>query len=685
MGENDEKRRLKETLDYIVKDPSIYRAEKENIIINAGALTCAIAAVQPLPGWDIFFLTPIQVIMVTYLCKVKGNPYEEADVMEILKNLIAVIGWGFLSQQGIIALYKTIIPFAGAVTTIPLVYAWTFALGKAASFVIDAKENDNVVSKEMIKKLAKEEQERASKEKNGFSLKDAKAEWERVCNQANEYGDYIKRTTAGDLETIILSSESFSNDEKNAINNLFQKRKKYIGERYKEKYNNIIIEEHTLALMTIIGSEILNRKIEPLLADVNFEMTGIKGLTQISKSEFEICRDFGRVHIFVDNNYNRHITDIKFAEDINDEAIRDTRKVFESDVIQLINEGFNKIGSQINVIHNTVTETQELILLGFEGLEKKFLEQRTDNPSGAMDCLEQRSKLIKDICTQYPTVQINYNTIVPLSLMKMDYFSETKLRVFLKNVSDGQYREKFLSKEQRGNTFVYTAECEFGEYTAYKKDGKVYIVSIDIEPKYLITEAVDFLESRPQNNTKTFYNKEIFKEFRRLVKEAKENIYIISPWIGSYAVGIYKDGNHVRKTNNPEKIGGQYIDLLKEKEGVEIFIKYGIYNEKDESGTLSEGDRLENSRKIIRHIGDELKGKGIHFSADETNTHIKAMVVDDKVCFIGSCNLLSFYSTYNKGALDTRSEYMIETEDRNIINDIKEFCMNSTISHDETV
>lgn len=98
-------------------------------IIQVTALTCAVVAAQPIPFADIVILTPIQLVMMTALNKVLGNPFEDSSLKEILASLIGVVGWGTLAQHTILGLYKTVIPFLGAVTTMPLVYASTVALG----------------------------------------------------------------------------------------------------------------------------------------------------------------------------------------------------------------------------------------------------------------------------------------------------------------------------------------------------------------------------------------------------------------------------------------------------------------------------------------------------------------------------------------------------------------------------
>ena len=144
---------LKETLDNIADDFSVPQEKRVQRIIHAGSITCAIVAAQPIPFADIFILTPLQVAMVTYINRALGNPVDGNRIEEIVKYVGGVVAWGFLSQQLIILLYKTILPFLGAVTTIPLVYAATYGLGYAAKAVLEAKKQSQTVSEDELRRI----------------------------------------------------------------------------------------------------------------------------------------------------------------------------------------------------------------------------------------------------------------------------------------------------------------------------------------------------------------------------------------------------------------------------------------------------------------------------------------------------------------------------------------------------
>lgn len=71
---NAKSQSLWQTLDALIKDPSIPEQNKLNIIIHLTALTCALVAVQPIPFADLFILSPIQVVMVIALSQYLSVP-----------------------------------------------------------------------------------------------------------------------------------------------------------------------------------------------------------------------------------------------------------------------------------------------------------------------------------------------------------------------------------------------------------------------------------------------------------------------------------------------------------------------------------------------------------------------------------------------------------------------------------
>ena len=109
---------------------------------------CAAVAVQPIPFADIFVLTPLQAYMGTRIAKIRNY---ELSFDTIYREIILVLGLGYLAQQTAIGLYKTVIPFLGGFTTIPLVFILTYAIGQVMDFYVKAKKDKRVIDKEELK------------------------------------------------------------------------------------------------------------------------------------------------------------------------------------------------------------------------------------------------------------------------------------------------------------------------------------------------------------------------------------------------------------------------------------------------------------------------------------------------------------------------------------------------------
>ena len=135
--------------------------EKSDKIIHLFCATCGAVATQPLPGFDIFFLTPIQFYMATRLSAIHDISLKKATMWEILTDIGKVVGLGFLAMHLTVAGYKTIIPFFGNVSTVPMVYGMTYAIGRILNemYIRRSKNKDQMTNKEikeMFKKLKKE-------------------------------------------------------------------------------------------------------------------------------------------------------------------------------------------------------------------------------------------------------------------------------------------------------------------------------------------------------------------------------------------------------------------------------------------------------------------------------------------------------------------------------------------------
>ena len=166
--------KLKGEYFQIESNDTLSTEQKVSRIINYTAAACAAIAIQPIPFADFFILTPIQAYMGTRLAAIYGIKIKEQKATEIVKQIGGTVGLGVLAQQLVIGAYKTVIPFLGAVTTIPLVYGMTFAIGKVMQCYFKARSEGRELTDREMKNIWKESFKKGKKqgEANKDSIKD---------------------------------------------------------------------------------------------------------------------------------------------------------------------------------------------------------------------------------------------------------------------------------------------------------------------------------------------------------------------------------------------------------------------------------------------------------------------------------------------------------------------------------
>ena len=299
-----EKKKLTFILNSIIEDPSIPQEKKVALIIHTTSLICGVIAAQPIPFADVFVLTPIQLVMVTYLNKAIGNPYEKSKMNEILTSLLAIMGWGVLAQQLILGAYKTIVPFVAGITTIPLVYGATYALGTGAKILIEAKKNDIKVAEDELKKIIS----LAKKEKGSISLTRIKSEIANLNQNAKEF-EYYKNNLQCIEEKLLdfgIYDIAKSRDEiiLNAnIGLVYQRRYDLIDERVYSKYKNLAFSSHVKNILALLPPNLLLGEVEKVIGQMNYDISKLPASKPNKNSRIrEISTDFGIIYIIIQGN-----------------------------------------------------------------------------------------------------------------------------------------------------------------------------------------------------------------------------------------------------------------------------------------------------------------------------------------------------------------------------------------------
>ena len=166
-----ERSNLFKAINKILNNDKLNQEEKARMIIHATGVACGIIALQPLPFADIVILTPIQAVMFVGIGKVYGFDIGVDRAKEIVGEVIGVIGMGLIAQHAVIGLYKTILPFAGGLFTVPLVWAFTFGMGRVGIYYFERRSQGKDIDKDEMRRVFKQGQKEGKKEKKTYGSK----------------------------------------------------------------------------------------------------------------------------------------------------------------------------------------------------------------------------------------------------------------------------------------------------------------------------------------------------------------------------------------------------------------------------------------------------------------------------------------------------------------------------------
>ena len=190
----------------------------EKLLLRFSAI-CAAVAIQPIPFADIFVLTPIQLYMGKLIGEARGYKF---TLSQIYKEILALIGLAFLAQQTAIGLYKTVLPFLGAITTIPLVFILTYTIGKVMDFYFVSKTQGKKVTKDdlmnVFKQAKKDAKKKFTKEEIKQKTREAKEEMKNFKPKTTEFiQKNIDELAVISVISKLRSGEKIITEEENII------------------------------------------------------------------------------------------------------------------------------------------------------------------------------------------------------------------------------------------------------------------------------------------------------------------------------------------------------------------------------------------------------------------------------------------------------------------------------------
>ena len=166
--------KIKSEITDIESRTDISDEQKVSRITHIACATCAGVAVQPIPFADIFVLTPIQAYFGTRIAAIRGVPVRESEVIDVIKEIVGIIGMGVIAQQLAIGVWKIVTGGLGGFLTVPLVYGLSYAIMKVIDAYYLAKARKSKLTDKQMKKIWRQAfQEGKKKGESETSNKDA--------------------------------------------------------------------------------------------------------------------------------------------------------------------------------------------------------------------------------------------------------------------------------------------------------------------------------------------------------------------------------------------------------------------------------------------------------------------------------------------------------------------------------
>lgn len=142
------------------------REEKIDQIRQIACGACAAIAVQPIPFADIFILTPVQGYFGSRVAAIHRVPVSDAQVLDLVKEVVGLVGLGVVAQQLAIGLWKLVTGGLGGIVTVPLVWTLTYGVMTVVDHYYRAKARGVQLSKEKMREIFEQARKEGKEQHN---------------------------------------------------------------------------------------------------------------------------------------------------------------------------------------------------------------------------------------------------------------------------------------------------------------------------------------------------------------------------------------------------------------------------------------------------------------------------------------------------------------------------------------
>ena len=325
------------------------------------------------------------------------------------------------------------------------------------------------------------------------------------------------------------------------------------------------------------------------------------------------------------------------------------------EIKELVIESNCNLSEQIEKTKEDISEQISNVMSVLREIDDKLYHSILQgNQKDVCDLLQEKVNHIAEIIQRYDNIQIEQNVIITLAFINHPD-ADKYIEDFLNDIISENYKNNYINRVTEGNKNVYLAESVIGDYLVFKNNCVNIVKGLNIKQELLFDLIIDFLNVKHLQFSPTLYfDGDIFEKFTELLASSKKSVHIIMPWFKQYIIDEHY-------ASDIEKVV---------KRNVQISIKYGYLSlGSNEAMNADSKKKLEESRTVVK----KLKEKYPSIALNEDDSHIKAVVIDKRLVFIGSCNIFSYFYNYKKNQ-NHRHEVMALIQDEELAEVLVKFC-----------
>lgn len=348
--------------------------------------------------------------------------------------------------------------------------------------------------------------------------------------------------------------------------------------------------------------------------------------------------------------------------------------------IQKMDDKFAKEFSKLKAIDHKVTDLSKNLNEKTDQLIDKLNTENSVTLINIEELFLEKTKKLKEIIPNNNMIYIPDNMWYTLALLKTEEIRDIIGNVFqeLENKMKAVDLENMVASENKikqveQKKMIEYIDTDIGAFVFLKRtvNEKYRLISIELNEEYQKKAPMCKILAGQSKVNQIYYKESISNQFRYMIRSAKKELYIMSPWANEYVFNFYKE---------------EFLNAM--NRGVKISIAYGYEydgNQSRSGGKIDSENRTEETieeyKKLAVSVATNRNSNTInqYLQLKKGDSHIKGVIADENLMMIGSCNLLSYVpgtqknSTFKNYGYD-HGEIMMTTIDKEAIREVIRCC-----------